>query len=294
MWLVVLLPRMNSAQVSHSHRPVEDFALLGPLSCCCTISHCLSAIMLSLSARFNLRLRSSACPFTQSYVMSRPRHQFSCRSLIVLTKSWSPSMLWKILSGSGLLVYRTADSLLHRNVAGAMLIMPDRLSIPRTARPAVTPPSSDLYDCIRNRSPSSGPPPCRSMSSSSVATTQLWYPTPRVTDLSVAMLMFTGVVGSQPAGVRSAGISPTSLCTCFGSALIQVPMLDVYGTRGGGSIVVRCKILCFSLISTNWSLVFASTTCDALTGLSHTVAKVVKRRWALLYTEWCSHVRFEW
>jgi hypothetical protein len=97
MWPVILLPRMNSAQVSLSHIPAEDLALLGTLACCRTISHCLSTITLSLSARFSSRLRSSACPFTQSYVMSRPRHHFSCRSLVVLNKSWSPSMRWKIL-----------------------------------------------------------------------------------------------------------------------------------------------------------------------------------------------------
>jgi hypothetical protein len=84
--------------------------------------------------------------------------------------------------------------------------------------------------------------------------------------------MFTGVVGSHPAGVRSAGIYPTSLCTCIGSALIQFPMLDVQGTRGGGYISVRCEILHFSVISTNRVLVFASTTCVALTGLSQAVA----------------------
>jgi hypothetical protein len=165
---------MNSAQVSMSHRPADGLALLGPLACCRTISHCSSAITLSLYARFSSRLRSYACPFTQSYAISRPRHQFSCRSLIVLTKSWSPSMQWKMLSVSGLLVDRKSDSLSHINVAEDMLIRPYRLRFPRTARPAATPPSSDLYYCIRNKSPSSGPPPCISMSSSSVATTQLW------------------------------------------------------------------------------------------------------------------------
>jgi hypothetical protein len=130
---------MKSAQVLLSHRPADDLALLGLLACCLTISHCSPAIMLSLSARFSSRLRSCACPFTQSYVMSRPRHQFSCKSLILLTKSWSPSMRWKMLSVSGLLVDRTAYSLLHRNVAEAMLIRPDRLRVPRTARPVATP-----------------------------------------------------------------------------------------------------------------------------------------------------------
>jgi hypothetical protein len=156
------------------HRPADDLAILKPIACYRNISHCSSVITLSLSAQFSSWLRSSACPFTQSCVMSRPRHQFSCRSLIVLTKLWSPSMWWKMLSVSSLLVDRTADSLSHINMAEAMLIRPDRLRVPRTVRTVATSPSSDLYNYIRNKSPSSGPPPCSSMSSSSVATTQLW------------------------------------------------------------------------------------------------------------------------
>jgi hypothetical protein len=152
-----------------------------------------------------------------------------------------------------------------------MLMRPDLLRVPRTVRPAAMPPSSDLCDCIRNRSPSSGPSPCRSVSSSSVATTQLWYRIPKVVYPSVAMIMFTGVVGSQSMGVHSAGISSTNRYTCLGNASIQVPMLDVYGTRGGGLKVIHCEILHFSVIFTNRGLVFASTTCDALTGLSHAV-----------------------
>jgi hypothetical protein len=69
-------------------------------------------------------------------------------------------------------------------------------------------------------------------------------------------------------------------------------MLDVYCTRGGGLKVVHCEILHFSVISTNRDLVFASMTCDALTGLSHAVAKVVKCRCALLWAVCCYHVPF--
>jgi hypothetical protein len=109
------------------------------------------------------------------------------------------------------------------------------------------------------------------MFSYSVATTHLWYPTPSVTDPSVAMIMFTGVVESHPVGVLIVGISPTSLCTCLCNALIQFPMLDVYGTTWGGSNVVRRTILHFSVIFTNRVLVVASTTCDARTGVTQTV-----------------------
>jgi hypothetical protein len=78
--------------------------------------------------------------------------------------------------------------------------------------------------------------------------------------------MFTGIVGSHPEGVLSVGISPTSLCICRGSALIQHPMLDVYGTKGGRSSVGRRAILHLPVIYTNRVLVFVSTTCVALSG----------------------------
>jgi hypothetical protein len=82
----------------------------------------------------------------------------------------------------------------------------------------------------------------------------------------VAIIMFAGIVGSHPEGVLSVGISPTSLCICRGSALIQHPMLDVYGTKGGWSIVGRRVILHLPVISTNRVLVFVSTTCVARAG----------------------------
>jgi hypothetical protein len=82
----------------------------------------------------------------------------------------------------------------------------------------------------------------------------------------VAIMMFTGIVGSHPEGVLSVGISPTSLCICRGSALIQHPMLDVYGTKGVRSIDGRRVILHLHVISTNRVLVFVSTTCVARAG----------------------------
>jgi hypothetical protein len=163
-----------------------------------------------------------------------------------------------------------------------MLMSPDRLSVPRTANPAAKPPSSDRYDCMRNISPSSGLPPCNIMFSSSVATIQLLYPEPRVTDPLVAIIMFTGVVGSHPVGVLSVGISLTSLCICRCSVLIQHQILDVYGPKGEGSDGVRCVILYLPVISTNQFLVFVSTTCVARAGLTQSVERVEKRRRALL------------
>jgi hypothetical protein len=83
--------------------------------------------------------------------------------------------------------------------------------------------------------------------------------------------MFTGVVGSHPVGVLSVGTYPTSICICRGSALIQHPMLDVYGTRGGGSDVGRRVILYLPVIGTNRVLVFVSTTCVARAGRTQSV-----------------------
>jgi hypothetical protein len=78
--------------------------------------------------------------------------------------------------------------------------------------------------------------------------------------------MFTGIVGSHPEGVLSVGISPTSLCICRVSALIQHPMLDVYGTKGGRSSVGRRVIVNLPVISMNRVLVFVSTTCVTRAG----------------------------
>jgi hypothetical protein len=83
--------------------------------------------------------------------------------------------------------------------------------------------------------------------------------------------MFTGIVGSHPVGVLNVGISPTSLCICHGSALIQPPMLDVYGTKGGKSNVGRRVILHSPVISTNRVLFFVSTTCVARAGHAQSV-----------------------
>jgi hypothetical protein len=78
--------------------------------------------------------------------------------------------------------------------------------------------------------------------------------------------MFIGIVGSHPEGVLSVVISPTSLCKCRGSDLIHNSMLDVYGTKGGQSIIGRRVILHLPAISTNQYLVFVSTTCVARAG----------------------------
>jgi hypothetical protein len=100
--------------------------------------------------------------------------------------------------------------------------------------------------------------------------------------------------GSHPVGVINVEISPMSLCICRGSALIQHPMLDVYGTKGGGFNAGRRMILNLPVISTNRVIVFVSTTCVARAGRTQSVELFEKRRRALLVTGCCSHVPFEW
>jgi hypothetical protein len=78
--------------------------------------------------------------------------------------------------------------------------------------------------------------------------------------------MFTGIVGSHPEGVLSVGISTMSLYIFRRSALIQHPILDVYGTKGGRSSVGRRVILHLPVISMKRVLVFVSTTCIARAG----------------------------
>jgi hypothetical protein len=68
-------------------------------------------------------------------------------------------VLWNILSDFGRLAAVTADLLSHINLIDRMFKAPERNSVPRTARPATSPPSSDRYDVISDWIPSSGPPP---------------------------------------------------------------------------------------------------------------------------------------
>jgi hypothetical protein len=55
-------------------------------------------------------------------------------------------------------------------------------------------------------------------------------------------MMFKGIVGPHPEGILSGGISPRSLCICRSSALIQHPMLDVYGTNGA-LCIKGCRVI---------------------------------------------------
>jgi hypothetical protein len=119
-------------------------------------------------------------------------------------------VLWNILSDVGCLAAVTAHSLSHINLIDRMFMVPERNSVPRTVRPATSPPSSDRYDVISDWIPSSGPPPQISIVSSFVDKTQPWYPTPNSTDSLVAMIRSTGSSKSNGVGVGSAGMSPVS------------------------------------------------------------------------------------
>jgi hypothetical protein len=135
-------------------------------------------------------------------------------------------VLWNILSDFGRLAAVTADSLSHINLIDRMFKVPERNSVPRTATPATSPPSSDRYDVISDWIPSSDPPPRRRIVSYFVAKTHPWYPTPNSTT-SVEMIKSDGSSKSNGVGVGSAGISLVSHGMCLGKAKHDRPMPDV-------------------------------------------------------------------
>jgi hypothetical protein len=120
------------------------------------------------------------------------------------------SCVMEYTSDFGRLAAVTADLLSHINLIDRMFMVPERNSVPRTARPATNPPSSDRYDVISDWIPSSGPPPRRRIVSSFVAKTQPWYPTPNSNDPSVAMIRYAGSSKSNCVGVGSSGMLPVS------------------------------------------------------------------------------------
>jgi hypothetical protein len=129
---------------------------------------------------------------------------------------------------------RIADVLSHTHFTERMLIMPDRASVSRTANPADDPPNSNRNDAMSRGSPSSGPPPVSSISSSAVAITQLCYPIPNKTDPSIATIRSFGSAVSHPVGVAIVGMLPTKRWTCLGSACMQLRMPDVHVLSGVG------------------------------------------------------------
>jgi hypothetical protein len=152
----------------------------------------MSASMLSLSSLVSGRSIRSACPLTQWKLSAFPLRHRTMRSWIVAMRSQSHLVLWNILSDSGCLATVAADLLSQKNPIDRMFKVPERNSVPRAARQATRPRSSDWYDVISDWILSSGTPPWRRIVSYFVAKTQPWYPTPNSTDPSVAMIKSAG------------------------------------------------------------------------------------------------------
>jgi hypothetical protein len=70
-------------------------------------------------------------------------------------------------------------------------------------------------------------PPSEKDFSSLVARIQPWYPTPKSTDPSEAMIRSTGLSRSNGGGVGSAGMLPVSRWRCLGKARNESPMPEV-------------------------------------------------------------------
>jgi hypothetical protein len=217
-------------------------------------SACMSASMLGLSSLVSGRSIWSACPSTQWKLSAIPLHHRTMRSWIVAMRSQSHLVLWNILLDVGPLAEVTADLLWHINIIDRMFMVPERNSVPRTARPATIPPSSDRYDFIRDWIPSSGPPPRRRIVSSFVARTQPWYPTPNSTDPLVAMIRSTGPSKSNGVGVGSAGMSPVSRWMCRGKAKNESPMpMCNYGYEWGPYLTRKLYWLLLQLRDSEFS-----------------------------------------
>jgi hypothetical protein len=75
-------------------------------------------------------------------------HHRTIRSWIVMMRSQSHFVFWKILSVFGLLAAITADSLSHNDHTDHICMVPARNNAPRTASPGTRPPSSNLYEVI--------------------------------------------------------------------------------------------------------------------------------------------------
>jgi hypothetical protein len=159
-------------------------------------SHGASASIFNHFSRFGSWSPLSVCHLTHAYLTSVLLHHLCCIYFIVAIKLWSPSVLWNMLCVRYLFDVKIAALLSHINLMLLALIRPERRRVPSTARPDMIPPNSDLYDVIYLPGLSSGPHP-RSMSSSSVAISQLWKPTQNKTELPVAILRSTSLVLSH-------------------------------------------------------------------------------------------------
>jgi hypothetical protein len=224
---VTLSPFINNEHTSRCQCRHKGLAPLGRLAYSRMRSHSASDSIFSRSSWFGSCSPLSAWHLTHAYMTSVLLHQLCCRYFVVTIKSWSPSVLWNMLCVRSLFDARIVALLSHINFMRLALIRPDRRSVPSTARPAIMPLSSDLYDVTYLLGPSLGPPAASSISSVSVASIQLWYPTPNRTDPSVAIIRSTSLVTYH---CRSSPMSPTRRCPCLGRAWNASPMDDTYGT----------------------------------------------------------------
>jgi hypothetical protein len=155
---VTLLPLIDSNTSSMYQCVQLGRTTIGPLACTRMMLACRSASMFSLSFLVSGRSMIS-CNFTQWELSVIPLHHRTIRSWIVMMRSQSHFVLWKILSDFGILAAVTADSLLHKNCTDYIYKVPVRNNVPRTASPATSPPSYDPYEVISDWISSSGPPP---------------------------------------------------------------------------------------------------------------------------------------
>jgi hypothetical protein len=108
-------------------------AIIGPLACARTTSACISTWMFSLSSLVNGRSMTSDSHVTQWKLKAIPLHRRTIRSWIVMMRSQSHFVLWKILLDFGLLAAVTDNSSWHKNRTDRIFMVPARKNVPRTA-----------------------------------------------------------------------------------------------------------------------------------------------------------------
>jgi hypothetical protein len=99
--------------------------------------------MFSFSSIISGRSMRYVCPFTQWKLNSIPFHHHTIAYWIVMMRSQSQFVLWKILSDIGLLATVDADSLSHKNCTDHICMVPARNNITRAASLATSPRSSN-------------------------------------------------------------------------------------------------------------------------------------------------------
>jgi hypothetical protein len=98
MSLVALITLIDSGASSMPQRAQLGLAAIGPIACARMTSTCWSALMFSLSYLASGWSMRSACHFTQWKLNAIPLHHRTIRSCIVMMRSQSHFILWKVLS----------------------------------------------------------------------------------------------------------------------------------------------------------------------------------------------------